>query len=389
MPNIVRTGVTGAKLYVFVQPDEPAIKKGIWLKTTAKEVLKKVIFDNAPYAAGGLIHPSISLPNAFTAAGTFFYNGKIYFVATGNSDYNAYDIATGTFSKVNSLAYAHGVAIDNVYYAFGTGTNSCIAYHMDTGTCTVLSTQQGYITDKCCFAAVNGKIYIFPDKISTKPSVFDPATNVFKNISPSPGYDYATCIVYGNKIYMFLLSGSSTSAYVYDPASDVYSNLAVYANIGYGGGGCVVGNEIYLFGGVRYIYPQYPSVNNIVAYKPDTNTYRDIGNLETSRFGCRVIKVGNIIYIAGGESYDGSNYSYPATMERFSLSSKSYPYDPAAIIYRLDGDTTFQTNLASMHLCDGLPVYFKDAMLYKNGSLSYPELYVGNDNTWIKERDAE
>ena len=95
--------------------------------------------------------------------------------------------------------------------------------------------------------------------------------------------------------------------------------------------------------------------------------------------------VGAEIFIFGGRDSAG----FLNTAIAYMLTAKQYPDSPTVIFYRLPKDFTLEASLVSGKLIDYLPVYFKDAMLFKDGDITFPELYIGDGTQWTLARAAQ
>ena len=143
----------------------------------------------------------------------------------------------------------------------------------------------------------------------------------------------------------------------------------------------VVGDEIFIFGGNN----RGSLFSSAIAYKPSTNTYRTLADMPSTRYSACCATIGDEVFIFGG--YNSS--SYLSSVECLKLTAKQYLNNPSFLIYALDKDTTYKASLMTTKLCDYLPSYFKDAMLFKDSNITFPQLYVGNGTSWTKIREAQ
>ncbi len=404
------------KYNVFCQPDEPPTKEGIWLKTAAVENIKKIVFDTNPFGAGKWLTPDgvADYPSAIsdvTIGG--IYNNKIYFIGASPKVFS-YDVNINLWDNTSLRDMPTSVSggvwsgqalaqIDDKIYIFagrdfnsnngGNGVPQTFAfcYNMSTNVFTRLTDFPSacYGLTAC---AINGKVYLFGgvwyDSNSTphylnKAVEFDPSTNTYKNIAifPVSNFWITNCVAYNGEVFCF--SGSSY-AYAYNPVTNSYRTILATprTNINQDKA-VVVADEIYFIGG--YLSTNYSPYLSVHAYKPATNTYRSLSDMPStpvySTHTESAVLLGNNIYsFCGGDS---------KRHKRMSLITKNYPDNNTAVIQYFPNDTSHVASLVTSKLCDYLPSYFKDAMLFKDGNLLYPELYTGDGTAWTKIREAQ
>lgn len=391
---------------VFAQPNLPTDNfDGILLQTAAKESLKKVIFDNNPWTAGQFQNPSTAaaMPETRYKACSTIYNGEIYIFggyvagAVSNSVIKYSPISNSYTTLANlpvSLAQACCDTVGNYIYIFGgygetpAATNNCYRYDITANTFSTVATMPAALKMSSCIA-YNNELYIIgginsSGDITNTITKYSPSSNTYTACHIMPNTAVTPNVtIYNNEIYIF--GGEyGQSAQKYTPANDSCTSLANLP-YGLGAGICVtIGTIIYIFGGCNT--GMTDSYNTIMTFNPSSGAYSAIApTMNTKRHSASGGIIGNYVYILGGNTGTTALNS----TEVYALTAKQYAESPSLIIYRLPTDSTYQSNIVKSSLCDGVPINFKNAMLFKDGNLTFPALYVGNGTQWIKERDAE
>jgi len=385
------------KYNMFCQPSEPTTKQGIWLKTAAVEAIKKIVFDTQPYNAGQWV-------------------------------------STGTIANMPTIrSSACCVTVGSEVLIFGginagTYLNTAIAYNPTTNTYRNLANMPGVRAHACC-AYINGEVFIFgggstdggDTNATTSVIAYNPTTNVYRTVaSMAVSRASACCTVYGSEVFIFggsnYTSGNLLSAIAYNPTTNTYRNLTNMTNAHKNACCATVGTDIYIFGSINStLSDAYSTVNNTyhtlaplsitrnffcgvlsgievylfsgsgtatsVAYNTSTNTYRNLANIPTIRVNACCALIGNKILVFGGDNL--------ATTDGLAMTAKQYPDNPTAVMQYLPGDISHVASLLTSKLCDYLPSYFKDAMIFKDTNLLYPELWLGNGTVWTKIREAQ
>ena len=144
----------------------------------------------------------------------------------------------------------------------------------------------------------------------------------------------------------------------------------------------LVGDEIYILNGSN---ASNTGADTVLAYKPSTAACRVVANVATLRINCFGGMIGDKIYIFCGQQ----GATYLSTVDLMELIAKQYPASPSLLMYQTGKDTTFRTYLLSTKLIDALPAYFKDAMLFADGNITFPALYIGDGTQWTLARAAQ
>lgn len=389
------------KLFVYAQPDLPTDKfDGILLQTTAKETLKKVIFDDNPWAEGQWQNPSLApnLPEVRYGAPSCIINDEVYMFggtnATSHNVYTAikYNAVTKSYTTLATVPYAcyQGAcaSIGSKAYIFGgldeydNILDTAYVYDSQANTYSQIHKLPQALMSMSAIS-YNGFVYLFGGHIGMASSDviatvyrYDPSTDTYTQMA-SMNHDRGTfgATLYNGDVYVFAgsgINGNTNTAEKYSITNNTWTNLSntcpasmiVTASI-------LVGNKIIIFG-----------IEQGYLYDPSADTYTAIESYVRNLNISSSAMVGNTIYFFGG-------YPSYASVESYMLTSKQYDYSPAMVIYRLQHDTTLQAILSQSKLCDGIPTNFKDAMLFKDGNLTFPALYVGNGTQWNLERSAQ
>lgn len=409
MANIVRTGGSNAKLNVYCQPNAPKKKQGIWLKTNEYISPKKVVFDTSVWSEEQWIVPSPikELTPARTGACCTVVNDEIYIMGgqttynTTTSDSKIYNPVTNTYRSANvsiDRSYACCAAVDNKIYLFGgkysnsghtTYTTTTLVYDTLTETVqTVAQIPKARYQGGC--GVIGNKIYLLGgettvNSANTTSLVYNIKTNTYSEANTGIVRRRFACTAAGGEIFCFggdRKSGdnyySYKDAYAYLPEKDTKRTLAELPGICFGMSCVSVGDNIYIIGG-RY-------VSTVLSYNIITNTYTKIGNLSLARAESSCVCVKDRIYIFGGE-YDYQDYT--GVTDCLSLTSKQYADDPTVVIYYLPKDTSHYASLMENHQMRWHPTYFKDAMLYINGKVTFPAVYCGDGENWNLIREEQ
>lgn len=408
MATIINTGGSGAavKFNVFCQSTEPETKDGIWLKTSTNVTPKKIVFDTSVWAGNQWVIPSpvSNMETATASSNCVACNDKIYIfggIMTGSicsDSAKAYDPKTDYYADLRPLptgAWGFGcVESEGKIYIFGGYKNGAIHiydYYMYDPLTNVYTTLGKQASPKvnAYYASLNGKIYIFGglfgEYVRVTLSIYDIETNTF-SLSTNMKNDRKSgcCEVFGEEIYLFGGENgaeSLSSSIAYNIQTKEYRDLTslpknkVYMSCE------LVGDKIYIFGGAGG-----GTHSDALSYDPQTDRYEPLQSMRTGISHTACAKIGNRIYIFGGRTQNELQIS---TVECMSLIPKQYPDNPTAVIYRQPNDHTHITSLLATKLIDYLPVYFKDAMLFKDGDVTFPAVYCGDGENWNLIREEQ
>lgn len=414
MATIVNTGGGGAavKFNVFCQPTEPTEKNGIWLKTSIKVSPKKIVFDTSYWGEEGWVTPSPvaeysqNLKNSCCAV----YKNKIYFWG-GETDTGSwamsflYDVAENNYKVTASTSDGYpqrsdamcATCGDYIYVIGGLDKNDTIIPHIlkyspETNSYSKVCNMQSRRYSSCC-SVYNNKIYMFgglngSSTTLNSAEVFDPDSKSCTTISALPDNRSGSCCeTYGDKIYIFggYMNGFKGTVYEYNPETNTYSTLNPMPESKSWACSCLIGDEIFIFGGKGNLNL---IENTVLAYNPNTKTFRYAEPLPTGKHSSCCAQVNDRVYVFFGYKSTSSSYG-SADGDCLSLTSKQYPDNPTAILYYQPNDHTHMTSLLATKLIDYLPVYFKDAMLFKDGDVTFPAVYSGDGTAWNLIREEQ
>ena len=396
----------GTKLNLFVQPDEPATKDGIWLKSATKEDIKKVVFDTNVWASGQWQNPSnaIDLPRSLRSSCCAAVGDDI-FIFGGYDDNNnmltaiyKYNTISNTISHVQDFPRqtfgACCVAIGKYIYIFGgqTGTNwhsdrclSIYVYKFDTLSNTLYALRDLPTAEEYSCAAIGNFIYLFPfNKNTCSCYKYDIEKNDYSAIATIPSsYDIHLDInVYAYNGFIYIIGGGNKdtySSYVlrYNVQTNTYTSLS-NLNSNYSNG-TIIGDKIFLL-----------NSSHTIIYDIPNDTYESYSKVPRysgyGMFGCTLVN--DTVYVFGLTDKSTINYTLCNKIDCFKLTSKQYLDSPTFIIYYAPSDSTYMASILKNKKIDNLPVFFKDCMLFKDGEITYPALYTGNGTKWTLVRSA-
>lgn len=391
---------------IFCQPTLPTDKfDGICLLTSTQITPKKVVFDKDTYVGEGYMS-SGEIPdnsNGRILGGAGIYGNEAFFIGgllqTNNNltaNGNAYNFTTHTYRSINGVLptakiYFGTVATSNEIFCFGGDNNTAQiqtshAYNMITDTVRTLASYPQSASEyiSCSFNSEDNSIYCFGGSQHTAGTQV--ATSYIYNITNNT-YTSATImdysgsgrasIKYGNEIFLFgqqpSLPGMSNA---YNIITKTYRTLASLPTGDYNYKPILVDNEIFLMCSAN---------NNYTVYSVLTNTYRTLTSPPNSHANGYALKYNDIIALFGA-NYNIATHNKVDVM---SLTPKQYQDEESVIIYWVQNDFTFIASLLKDKLCDYAPFYFKDVMLFQNGKLLFPALYLGNGTSWSLIRAAK
>lgn len=397
MATIINVGGGApSNLNVFCQPNQPDGKNGIWLKMDEQIQPKKITFDTSVWAGEQWIVPSpvANMNESRRECWGTLANEEIYIFGGINSGANwissveAYNLRTNTYKYVRSMSPLRRYKVACFFYnqkiyllggtLYDTDIYEAVTYEPKTDTYQSINNMPKGVYPS--YKGVIGEnVYIFSDKgtSSTYSAIYNPQTDSYINFSrlPEPRRD-GCADAYGDEVFIFGGLNNNTylsTAIAYNTQTKTYRNVKNVPQTS-GDAQCVLaGEEIYIF---------YSS--STVAYSPQTNTYRVLSS-EGARAYAMCICFKDRIYCFGG----GSSSSDWQSAGCLSLTPKQYPDDPTAVIYQQPNDHTYVTSLLTNRLIDYLPVYFKDAMLFKNGDITFPAAYYGDGSKWNLFREEQ
>ena len=383
----VNVGGGGSGLNIFAQLSEPAIKEGIWLKTSDK--FRKVINDSELYTAGTWLTPE-EMPYQFRQGALAQVGSDVFLF--GSSDGAArrraykYDTVIGTFTRVRDIPYDfyQGAALaigTDIYLLGGYYSNRVFKYDTLSDTYTRLADIPMYFYHGAA-ARVGTDIHFFSSDHDTSTRrrhyVYDTLTDSF-TLEASTAIDFrnATAVSIGMGIYLF----KGTEAYKYDTLSKEYTLLASIPTSFEYGTAVVVGADIYLLG----------IVDNYV-YNTLDDSYRQIEQAPYVRSSAPYTLYGGTAIVDGRIYLFGGNPT--SYVQIYNLVAKAYD-EGTLIVFRSNevfGDyyTELVTPLVPLQgdLNTRIVSGFNDVFLFVDGELTEPPAYYGDGKKWIQFKGA-
>ncbi len=430
MPIISRLpqgGGSKGNYNIYVQPSEPAMKEGIWLKKDAS--YNNIVVDNDLYTANSWISDSLIAPltnynvSSVSKGGERYAYIGCYSNASPNTPYVfKYDSFTDTYTAISELSsyysypmiiigdYLYIISLPNIY-----------AYHMGNRTIQTYST--GFASYSIREVAFDGTNIYLPQLI-TGDTVSDDRTNFYK-------FDTIT------RTTTLLLSGiqmnGTNSAFVADGYAcymggtwDMgagnhnhdYSNafwtinlqtynVSVNYNgfVGYNSGSVVVSGKPYI---VTSRYPTsgtnanvtYGFSKGIYVFNTSTKTFTSVTS--TPRYtnsACNMVTFLNNKLIVFAKSYTTQTGSYLYNESyipmQYSFVSKQYPNNTLILQRRSYNTGNYTTELLSPQKPISSGTYnrncsvFDTAYIFVNNLLDTTcPAYYGNGTSWVSFRSA-
>lgn len=378
-------------LNIFVQNNEPEIKKGLWLKKS--DIYTNVIEDEHVYASEewntdkmselAVIPYNFSESQGAVAIGTdvYLFGG----VASTTAAYK-YNTLTDAYTQLTSTNYAYtnkpAAVIGTDVYLLGENTDRVYRYDTLTDTYTQLRSVP-YTPLMGAAVAIGTNIFIFGGGDSdTKRKYtykYDSLTNTYTKLGNAPiPFSYHSVVSIGTDVYIFGNADSNynTRAYKYDTLTDTYTQLANMPNSYYYGSAVAVGSMVYIFGG---------DLSNTTALKYNvlTNTYTQISNIPYDFWRGVAVLVNNEIYLFGGGGY-------PTKVGVMELQPKTYPNN--SIVIANNKTKRYETVLIDTDVTNGLKYYFDNfwQATTENNVTTFDvtsPAYYGNGTNWVKIRN--
>lgn len=359
---------------VFLQPNEPSIKEGIWLQDDT------LTFDNIAFDADISGEENWDITNDYGSLPYSFYDGAIISIdndiylfggASSTKVTYKYNTVTKQFTKLSDIPVAffeHTATLvgTNVYLIGGRLNNPVYKYDTLTDTYTALTSLPSNLRFVSA-TAIGTNIYIFGNNGNNGNYIYkyDTLANTFTKmtaLTPAAVRYHITASV-GKNIYIFY----GTNTYKYDTINDTCVSLSTSPLTFNGGGIASIGANIYLFEG--YSVYKYDTLT-------DTFTQLEDGSLNLVRSHTVTIN-NNQIYILGGANTQQK-------IKVFSINTKTYE-DNSILISQSAGD--YATQLVSMPRTTGRMLFhFYDAWHYTqaNGLSKTIPTYYGNGTEWVK-----
>lgn len=160
---------------------------------------------------------------------------------------------------------------------------------------------------------------------------------------PTTGTSSRESVYYNGR---FIVYGSNGFLYSYNTGTQVWEQLPNASPLGdrISYGISLVGNDIYVTGGWRFVNPNFVFYNTAAKYSMTTNTWTSIANMPVGNAYHATAVVGTDLYILNGaSSFNGSDFVFSTKLYRYNTVSNSWSADLATgstPSYLLQGGTT-------------------------------------------------
>lgn len=380
-----------AKLNIFVQEDEPTIKKGLWLQADKPEptgyVYKDVVFTGGEWVPDGVI---TRLPTKYDRGWSATVGTNIYLFTFDYGRTYKYDTLTNAYTTLRNVPYSApgygqgATVVGTDIYLLGTAyddENTNYKYDTLTDTYTQL-TNIPYKFSRASVAAVGTDIHLFGGANNHYYHYkYNTLTDTYTQLPSMPyqfGEGYAVTV--GTDVY--LLGGSYTTNenenYRYNTLTDTYTKLTNIPFKFVNGVAVNVGTYIYLLGS-----SSTTNENENYRYNIVTDTYEKLEDVPYQLYSSGIGHTNGRIYIFGGE-ISGTNQNARA----FVLESDTYEQDNLVVINQGKyGAVGYDVELFSNTKSLTPPVYpVADAYYYtiEGGLDDTIPTYYGNGTEWIK-----
>lgn len=302
MGQLMIGGRSGARLKynLFVQPDEPDVKNGLWIKTPSavsiSDVLLKGSYVRTGHFSADTDSPFSQIPsNSYTQGGDFMGNvdavsdGHIYLGFAHGSypssgyllDYNLKtntitNLGTAGFYIGGSIYNFQGIIVDgNGTPRYNLNTKTASGYPATTYPCVTSSVSYGYSYACACD---NERVYIARTD-ATDMRVWTPTggssgtyTDLFTSTSLPEKPHFHNSIIVGGKLYVFSQTyGTRILNLSAGTVTTGANNPTNFCFLGYGQGGypLKIGAEIFIFGLLSNISNTYA----MISYNTETDTF--------------------------------------------------------------------------------------------------------------------
>jgi large repetitive protein len=160
-------------------------------------------------------------------------------------------------------------------------------------------------------AVLEGKLYVIAGKTSSTGHqstvyVYDPATEVWTTTAPlpGPGVEDAAAAVHDGRLYVFggatgPFSGAVANTAVYDPATEAWTSLQPMPDARGGAAAAVLGDEIYVVGGMA---GDGGSLSSVLVFDTSTGTWRSSTPMPTARDNPGAFVADGKLHVFGGRT---------------------------------------------------------------------------------------
>lgn len=426
---------------IYVQPDEPASKHGLWFKRDAVEDFD-VVSDPVPFVGGTLsaFNLSYNPDSAYTKikeTKTIHANNTLYYLVMDNLKDSypdesfriyEYDPYTNAYTKIQTYTgnEVYNVRGDAGYYPLAVFKKNCVA---------CIDSEGEYLYLICGGYDATSESQKYITRFGLKSHSAERVHTKLSNWFPIPAGDLSNAQIVDNKIYVF---GQSTNAASY---GNTWNTRIIDLNTGsestlnhgpiaYQGRTIKVNSHLIAgFGGGASSTNSGQGMNEVRLFDTLTNTSTKIATLTNKNNSRALAVVGNLIYFVEYRSsgsvadaigfVDLSDYSVTYIDDAFTPKLQNTAVSPAiylpsaraimfgnalsqTYLYNLntkpyDKDTAvlFQsTGVAAQYVVDlfttnnfktDIPFNISDAWFYKvgEGLETTGEVYYGNGTEWL------
>lgn len=415
----------GGGLNIFTQNNEPAVKEGVWIKTTNK--YRYLYFDSSIFLRDDwndvnvLSYPDS--PQTINKAASVYHDNKVYFIggaatATGSSGINSlrvYDLQTNTWSFLANcpvgIIDARAVVYQNVIYVcLGTvaSTISNVIYAYDIATNTWSNkVNSSSFANGSAVNLVEDKIYLIGGRnqagvVVNQALIYD-ITNNSLSVMPSFNIPNIYCgSVYSNG-YIYCVGGvgqNSNNAIPSLTRVDINTGFSTQLNpMPVALAGTVYStflfeNKIYVLGGER-VYNS-TNINDFYNYVYVYDIANDSWDALDTPIPYNVSR-GTSVYGNNGIYYFGGVNATNVILStrKLNFSAKTFPNN--SLVFLRGGIRTgsyyaafssVNVNILGDSNVSRLLSPFDDVYYYVNDNLVSYESYYGDGNQWIKFKEA-
>jgi len=190
-----KTAGSGNEPNIFVQENEPTIKKGIWLQTNKE--LEHIYGDDDVFIAGEWKPDGAckAIPYSFSGGSVVAIGTDVYLLGGNSSALSTYkyDTLADTYTKLSNIPYqfSYGSAVSvgtNIYLFGGSASNSskyCYKYDILTDTYTQLANIPYAFSSStgACAVLIDVNIYLLGGSKPTKIQVYSVESSSYENNS--------------------------------------------------------------------------------------------------------------------------------------------------------------------------------------------------------------
>lgn len=395
-------------LNIFVQPTEPATKKGLWLQTN--HTYENIILDENVYygdewessASTPVIPYKASYSSSVSIGNDVYVFGGATTINAGNETNSLtaykYNILANTWTQLTDIPYyfffGGTTSVGTDIYIFGSHNSSYSkrAYKYDTLTDTYTRlTDIPFNYADMPVVSIGTDIYLFGGggwNVKYTAYKYDTLTDTYTQLKNIPyEFYYTSYEAVNTDIYLFGGYGGNKKAYKYDTLTDTYTQLSDIPYQFSGGSTTVIDTDIYLFGGnggnkkvYRYnvltdTYTQLSNaphninagsgarsvcnVNGDIYVIPYYKSGDDSGTgIDIYHFNSKTYSDDNSLIIAQGRSGAGKTYNIGYATELVTINTLSIP-----LLYGLV-DAWFYTTQDGLD--DTIPTYYGDGIQWVN-----------------------